>query len=109
MDANTMTTQLELAPYQPHSPTSIAAAVAITPDTPTLRRQVLDYIVSQGQRGATDEQIQEALAMNPSTQRPRRIELVRDGLVRDSGTTRLTGSGRKAVVWTVTNQNALVL
>jgi hypothetical protein len=39
------------------------------------------------------------LGMNPSTQRPRRIELCQRNLIVDSGTTRLTTSGRKAVVW----------
>lgn len=50
--------------------------------------------------GATDEEMQLALGMNPSTQRPRRIELVRRGLVVEDGTRR-TSSGRNASVWRV--------
>jgi hypothetical protein len=42
--------------------------------------------------------MQLALGMNPSTQRPRRIELERRGLVVKDGT-RKTSSGRMAVVW----------
>lgn len=86
-------------PCQAHSPTSREAAVAIEPRSETLRRAVLEFIRSRGETGATDEECQEGLAMNPSTQRPRRIELQQAGLVHDSGRTRLTKSGRKAVVW----------
>jgi hypothetical protein len=51
--------------------------------------------------GGTDEELQDALGMNPNTQRPRRIELVERGLVRDSGRTRKTKSGRRATVWEI--------
>jgi hypothetical protein len=90
------------APCQRHSDTSRAAAEEIEPRVTTLRRAVLDAIRGAGDHGATDEELQVCLGMNPSTQRPRRIECVRAGLVRDSGRTRLTKSGRKAVVWTAT-------
>lgn len=86
-------------PCQAHSPTSRDAAQAIEPRTETLRRAVLDYIRRCGDEGATDEQVQDALAMSGSTQRPRRVELQEMGLVIDSGKTRPTKSGRKAVVW----------
>ncbi len=39
--------------------------------------------------------------MNANTERPRRIELVAMGKVVDSHETRLTRSGRKAVVWKI--------
>jgi predicted ArsR family transcriptional regulator len=48
--------------------------------------------------GATDEEIAAALGLNPSTARPRRIELARRGLIVEAGT-RKTASGRMAVVW----------
>jgi len=86
-------------PAQRHSATSVEAAQAIEPRAATLRRRVLDYLRECGGRGATDEEMQLHLGMNPSTQRPRRIELVEAGFVRDSGATRQTQSGRKAVVW----------
>lgn len=79
--------------------TSNAAAVAIAPNARTLRGQVYDLLVERGQHGATDEEMQTLLNMNPSTQRPRRGELVTDGRVADSGRTRATRSGRSAVVW----------
>jgi DNA-binding IclR family transcriptional regulator len=50
--------------------------------------------------GLTDEEVQRRLDMNPSTQRPRRIELARRGLVVEAGTRR-TASGRMATVWRV--------
>jgi hypothetical protein len=88
-------------PFQAHSETSHDAAEAIMPNAGTLRRRVLD-LIGVAPAGLTDEQIQFVLSMNPSTQRPRRIELQRMGLIRDSGRTRATRSGRKAVVWEVT-------
>ena len=85
------------APCQRASQTSRAAAVSIAPAAPTLRAQVLAYI-EQHPSGLTDEEVQLGLEMNPSTQRPRRIELQRAGLIAPSGT-RKTTSGRKATVW----------
>lgn len=85
-------------PYQQHSATSREAAQSMEQDARTLRQQVLDYIREQGVNGATDEEIQDALHMNPSTQRPRRVELMKMGKVAINGT-RKTKSGRLASVW----------
>jgi hypothetical protein len=89
----------DVAPYQAHSKTSRAAAEAIEPDVASLRGKVLAFIRERGPWGATDEEIQLTLRMNPSTERPRRIELHYAGLVKLSGTTRPTASGRQAMVW----------
>lgn len=86
-------------PAQRHSPTSVLAAEAIEPRVATLRRTVLEYMRGRGEDGATDEEVQDALHMNPSTERPRRVELVMGGFVRDSGRTRKTRSNRSATVW----------
>ncbi len=93
-------------PAQSHSLTSMAASVAIEPRAATLRRAVLDWLRGRGDEGATDEEIQDALSMNPSTQRPRRIELMRGGLVVDTGRTRTTKSNRKACVWAASSGRA---
>lgn len=94
-------------PYQPHSETSREAAEELEPKASTLRAKVLDYIRKTGR--VTDEQLQEALNMNPSTQRPRRVELVKMGLICDSGTTAITRSGRRAVLWEApSNEQKLV-
>lgn len=89
-------------PAQAHSEPSVAAAERAAPTAGTLRAEVLDHIRKQGSYGATDEEIQYALLMNPSTQRPRRVELVRGGYVVAAATTRPTVSGRQATVWVAT-------
>lgn len=92
----------EVAPHQTHSNTSAQAAAKIRPSAGTLRQQVFDYLESCGAHGATDEEMQRALGMNPSTQRPRRIELMEDyETVFRAGVKRETTSGRKAEVWVV--------
>lgn len=95
-------TQLRLfghAPYQRHSKTSVDAANAIGPRLGQLQSEVLNFIRQAGVHGATDEEIQEGLTLNPSTQRPRRIELMYLGLIYNSSITRRTRSGRNATVW----------
>jgi hypothetical protein len=87
-------------PFQRHSPTSAEAAKMMSgPLAAKLRRQVYQFVTVQGDYGATDEEIQDHLCMNPSTERPRRVELVQEGLVVDSGGVRFTKARRRAVVW----------
>ena len=83
-------------PAQRHRPTSRAAAASTEARSPSLRSVVLELLRSEGP--LTDEAMQQRLAMNPSTQRPRRIELVRLGLVEEAGEG-TTSSGRRAVLW----------
>lgn len=86
-------------PAQRHSDTSRAAAEDIKPKAETLRARVYWFIQSRGTVGATDDEVQRHLPMDPSTQRPRRVELVNAGLVVDSGRRRPTASGKQAAVW----------
>ena len=65
----------------------------------SLRAQVLEVIRASGERGTTDDEIQKALSINPSTEVPRRGELVKAGLVRPSRIRRATSSARTAKVW----------
>jgi len=88
--------------FQKHSETSRAAAFEIEISAETLRGKVLRCIRDARSSGATDEQIQIHLGMNPSTQRPRRVELIERGLIKNSGRTRKTISKRQAVVWILT-------
>lgn len=89
------------APAVQTSRTSMQAADSLKPRTlNALQRQVFEFLRTCGAFGATDEEMQTALGMNPSTQRPRRIELVRRGLVVEDGT-RATTSRRMASVWRV--------
>ena len=87
-------------PFQRHSDASFAAARSLELAAPTLRGKVYAALCARSD-GMIDEELQAALGMNPSTQRPRRIELVEMGLVVDSGETRKTASGRAATVWKV--------
>lgn len=82
---------------QRHSATSVAAARSMTQIAPTLRDRVLRFIESAGP--VTDEEIAVTLGLNPSTARPRRIELVADGLVMAAPETRPTAAGRAATAW----------
>jgi predicted ArsR family transcriptional regulator len=66
-------------------------------------RRIVDYLASRAD-GATDEEIADGLAINPSTVRPRRGELVEDGRVVAAGE-RKTKSGRRAVVWKARRAN----
>jgi hypothetical protein len=86
-------------PFVAHSETSRAAAESMEPAAGTLRAHVLGYIRETAEAGATDEQIQDGMELPANTERPRRRELQRAGLIRDSGQTRPTKSGRAAVVW----------
>ena len=84
--------------FQAHSVTSKNAARGIERSARTLRSYVYRYILNSPD-GATDDQIQMALRMEGSTERPRRIELQEKNLIKDSGRTRKTRKGREAVVW----------
>ncbi len=83
-------------PFQRHSQTSQAAAESIAPKAATLRAQVLEFIRARGP--VTDEEIADGLKLNPSTARPRRVELSNRRLIVKSGigTNR---SGRSAACW----------
>lgn len=81
--------------FQPHSETSREAAERIRPAKGALHAKIMGHL----ERGPdTDEGIAIALEMNPSTARPRRIELVRAGMLRQAGTS-ITSSGRRAALW----------
>lgn len=89
-----------IPPYQPASTTSISAAASMVGKTQTLRDRVLAELRA---RPLTDEGISVALNLNPSTARPRRIELVKMGLVYQVGT-RVTFSGRNAALWSANKE-----
>lgn len=80
----------------PSKPTSAAAYASIQPSISETQQKVLD---SLKRCSATDHELCASLGLNPSTLRPRRGELLDKGLIRDSGETRKTGSGRQAIVW----------
>lgn len=80
---------------------SAAAKASLSVETlRSMQRRVYEFIRDQGENGATDEECQRGLEMNPSSQRPRRGELADAGLIVVAGT-RPTSSRRKATVWRV--------
>lgn len=83
-------------------PTSREAAAKVAPGVTTQRGRVLRVLVDAADQGATDEQISERLGMALNTVRPRRLELVEQGYVIDSGDTAPTASGSSAVLWIAT-------
>ncbi len=93
--------QHEFPLHVKHSRTSKTAGEDVTFAMTGWRWTVYNWLLHHPD-GATDEQMQVNLALNPNTQRPRRVELVAMGRVVDSGEIRLTRSGTKAVVWKAT-------
>ena len=91
--------QVSSAPYQRHSATSKAAAKAIEPVAGTQRGRMLAQIKEFGFFGMTDQDFARICFLPGDSVRPRRGELLKAGLIVDSGITRKTVSGRQATVW----------
>jgi putative RecB family exonuclease len=94
----------EKLPFVRHSVTSEAAAKAMRPSAVNLRQQVFDYLKENGP--ATDKQIQGALQLSGSTERPRRIELVEEGRVAAMGQV-TQANGRQAMHWGVVSDEII--
>jgi predicted transcriptional regulator len=92
-----MLTLFDQAPHN-RTATSIEAAEAIKPTAATLRLKVLEFVRSQGEYGATNNEIAAALNMRLATVCARRNELVKSGSLRTDGTTRLSDTGRPAQI-----------
>lgn len=78
------------------TPTSLNAAESIKPSRETLRERVFAFICENGP--VCDEEIADGLSMNPSTQRPRRIELWGQNRIHQQGYS-TTRAGRRAQAW----------
>jgi hypothetical protein len=101
-----MTTQRTLwgseDPFVPHvagSETSKQAADRVRSKVERDKDQIEAWLKVFGP--ATDQMIQDALGMDGSSERPRRIDLVNELRVVDSGLKMLTRSESWAVAWTV--------
>lgn len=82
--------------------TSEAAAASLDPKVLNDQHQrIMRALWRVRGKGLTDEEVQQATGLNPSSERPRRGELLTGGWVRDTGETRSTRSGRQATVWDV--------
>ncbi len=92
-----------------HPETSHEAAAGMRVRSGTARRHVVTALHSIGERGRTDEELQWLLGMSPSTERPRRLELVQAGYVVDTGARRPTASGARSIVWKITDAGRAAL
>ena len=88
--------------------TSIAAAQKVLPKTGSLRRKVYEYILGQGLRGATDQEIEKTLGIEGNTVRPTRISLVKDGYILDTGTTRKNQHNNDCIVWRAVEEGMML-
>ncbi|MCH9682714.1 MAG: hypothetical protein K0V04_14865 [Deltaproteobacteria bacterium] len=77
-------------------PTRVAAAQRIRAPAKTFLGRVLDAL-RDGPK--TDDELCKYTGLRDNSVRPRRIDLVRRGLVEDSGAVRPTHCGREAIVW----------
>jgi hypothetical protein len=88
------------------APETRATSTAAAADArETQRAQVLEVVRQAGLRGATDDEIQTALGLDGSSERPRRWELWKRDRIRilrepnGAAVTRRTRTTRRAVVW----------
>jgi len=96
-----------LGPSHHNAPeTSGQAAVANYPRSGTQRAKVLNVIYQalMFEDGLTLDEIANWTGLVANSVRPRRKELERDGLVRDSGKRKSSNMGHPAVVWTLTQE-----
>ena len=90
---------MEPTPAHNGTTTSREAAHAIKPHVSAQRSRVAVCIASAGPLGRTAQEIEEMLSLSGNTVRPRICELRENGVIRDSGRTRKSSSGRACVVW----------
>ena len=88
--------------------TSIAAAQKVLPKTGSLRMKVYEFILNQGLRGATDQEIEHTLGIEGNTVRPTRISLVKDGYIMDTGTTRKNKHDNDCIVWRAVEEGMML-
>ena len=79
--------------------TSRIAAERVYPKSGSIRLSVYEYLIRQGLRGATDQEMQSNLNLSGDTIRPTRMTLLKDGYIIDSGKTRNNLNGNPCVVW----------
>ena len=88
-------------PYVRHSATSKAAAKSITRSKVDKDRASLMIALALIPDGLTDDGLQAFTGLPGDSERPRRISLLKDGLIYDSGRKERTRSGKLAVVWRI--------
>jgi hypothetical protein len=79
--------------------TSTEARQKIEPGIGSLRRKVYEFYLGRGMYGATDFEAESNLHIDGNTMRPIRGSLVKNGLLLDSGITRVNQNGNNCIVW----------
>src|SRR3990167_10637220 len=90
-------------PFQSHSDTSLAASRSMRKKLGQLHVMVMEAVRFHGP--LTDEELCDVLNLQGNTLRPRRRELQLMAYVIDSGKRKPTRSGRKAVVWKLSDSH----
>jgi hypothetical protein len=91
-------TRPRVGPFQRHSATSRAAALANYPRSGSQRHRILEFLEAQGDHGATRQELAQILGLSDDSVRPRVVELVEGGWVRGTDRTRPTPMGEQAEV-----------
>lgn len=89
----------DIPAYRPGNCTQEAAAKLIAPVAASMREKVFQYIKTQGNSGATNEEISAALGMKLQTVCARVNELQKQHRISWEGKQRHTQSGASAKVW----------
>lgn len=87
--------------------TSRIAAERIYPKSGSIRLKVYEYLIRQGLRGATDQEMQTNLNLSGDTIRPTRMTLLKDNYIIDSGETRNNLNGNPCVVWRAVDEGMM--
>ena len=89
--------------------TSLAAARSVVPGIRQARAEVLALFRELGPM--TDEEARQSYGGNQTDSglRTRRVELVRMGLIEDSGRRWPSRTGRQMIVWAVTPEGAVII
>lgn len=99
----TTTTQLTLADAPDYRAldrdTAVNAAITNRPRRSAHKQMVLDALRAAGPEGLTDFQISEATGLIATSAGKRRLDLMRDDLVKATDMTRLSPSGTPSKVW----------
>ena len=75
------------------------AAMSVIGHAKTLRDRAYQWLIEQGARGGTRDELDQVLAITPNVTQPRLRELEQMELIRKTDRRRPTRSGRSAVVY----------
>jgi hypothetical protein len=81
--------------------TSILAQRSLSLFDKQTQRAAIHAAIAGSPIGMTDDELQQKLGMDGNTERPRRGELEKAKLIKDSGITRYTRKRRLAIVWVI--------